>query len=138
MARARGHCQSQQAMAAFTDSNEFEMRECMRLGCIPVDAVQTERLRMTLGVASSSLNAFLRIFPTLVLGSSVLKYTCLGTLYPESDWRQWSMMSFSVSAGSLRTTNNATTSPERSSGCATAAASRTPGCVTATASTSFG
>jgi hypothetical protein len=38
-------------------------------------------------LANSSLNAFLRIFPTLVLGSSVLKYTCFGTLYPESDWR---------------------------------------------------
>jgi len=45
-------------------------------------------LRQCQASRSSSLSAFLRIFPTLVFGSSALKYTCFGTLYAESDWRQ--------------------------------------------------
>lgn len=39
-------------------------------------------------VTSSSLNTFLNIFPTFVFGSSCLKYTCFGTLYPARDLRQ--------------------------------------------------
>ena len=61
---------------------------------------------------SSSRKARRRILPTLVLGSSARKYTCLGTLYPVSSVRQWAISASAVSSGSFFTTNSATTSPE--------------------------
>src|SRR5690606_29856576 len=87
---------------------------------------------------SPSRNALLRIFPTFDFGKLVRKCTCLGTLYEVTCLRICAMRSSSVSAGSLRTTYSATTSPDLSSGTPIAALSNTPGWLEATSSTSFG
>src|SRR5665213_401159 len=82
---------------------------------------------------SESRTTRLNISPTFDLGSSLRKYTCRDGLYRVRDSRHLSITARSERAGSLDTTNTATTSPE----CSSAAASATPDIAATTTSTSL-